>query len=266
MSTTITTAANSDKEMINAVLNRAVEVRHAVRACAFNTALFARLVLGIALDAKQTLVLSSGARQVIFNCSRQWGKSTLAAIKILHLALTKPGSLALVISENVNLTSELFQKLDGFFEVLEIPAKTEAGKRVSRVLPNGSRILGLAAREAAGRGYTADFVFIDEAARIPDEVMDALLPVIAVRNGDWWMASTPMGRRGRYFEMWEYGGPEVLKVGATWRENPRLAPGFIDKVRKMRGDAFVQQEFEGQFVENGQFLLDQKQVTGVFVP
>ena len=39
------------------------------------------------------------------------------------------------------------------------------------------------------RGYTADFVFIDEAARIADEVIDAFIPVIAVRRGDVWMAS-----------------------------------------------------------------------------
>ena len=143
--------------------------------------------------------------------------------------------------------------------------KAEAGKSVARVLPNGLRILGLAAREAAVRGYTADFVFLDEAARIPDEVMDAPLPVVAVRNGDWWMASTPMGRRGRFYETWEYGGPEILRVSATWRENPRLAAGFVEKVRKARGDAYVRQEFECQFVENGQFLLDKQQVTEVFV-
>ena len=59
---------------------------------------------------------------------------------------------------------------------------------MARRLPNGSRIVGIAAREAAVRGYTADFVFLDEAARIPDEVIDAFAPVIAVRNGDWWMA------------------------------------------------------------------------------
>ena len=248
------------------VLEYALKIRRLSRAHTFNAALFASRVLGVIPDPKQELVLTSGARQLILNCSRQWGKSTLAAIKLVHLALTKPGSLALVVSENVNISAELFQKIDRFFEKLQIPTQSESGKSVSRVLPNGSRIIGLAAREAAVRGYTADFVFLDEAARIEDEVMDALLPVIAVRNGDWWMASTPMGRRGRFYETWEYGGPEIARVSATWRENPRLAEGFVDKIRHARGDAYVRQEFECQFIENGQFLLDQDQVKGVFIP
>jgi hypothetical protein len=71
-------------------LERAVEVRRAVRAHAFNAALFARAVLGITPDPLQARVLRTGARQVILNCSRQWGKSTLAAIKLIHIALTRP--------------------------------------------------------------------------------------------------------------------------------------------------------------------------------
>lgn len=247
-------------------LDGALMVRWAVRAHAFNAALFAQVLLGITSDPLQTRVLMSGARQVVLNCSRQWGKSTLAAIKLIHVALTRSNSTSLIVSENVTHTTEMFQKLDRFFDVLGLPVRGEAGKKVSRVLPNGSRILGLAAREAAVRGYTADFVFLDEAARISDDVMDALLPVIAVRNGDWWMASTPMGRRGRFYETWEYGGADILKVSATWRDNPRLAAGFVKKVRIARGDAYVLQEFECQFVENGQFLLDRQQVQGVCVP
>ena len=46
-------------------------------------------------------------------------------------------------------------------------------------------IIGMAAREVGVRSYTADLVFLDEAARIDDEVIDALEPAIAVRKGDW---------------------------------------------------------------------------------
>src|SRR5882757_194504 len=110
-------------------------------------------------------------------------------------------------------TGEFFQKLDRFLGVLGIKAKGEAGKPMARCLPNGSRIVGIVAREAAVRGYTADFIFLDEAARMSDEVIDAFAPVIAVRKGDWWMASTPHGKRGRFWEIWTYGeGADLLKV------------------------------------------------------
>jgi hypothetical protein len=226
---------------------------------------FARELLHWEPDAKQALVLSSTARRVILNCSRQWGKTTVAATKVVHLAVTRPGRTALIVCENMSQTGEFFQKIDRFLAVLGIPAKGEAGKKIARRLPNGSRIVGIAAREAAVRGYTADFVFLDEAARISDEVIDAFAPVIAVRKGDWWMASTPHGKRGRFWEIWTYGdGADLLKVSAPASENPRIDPAFVEALRRDKGAQYVAQEFECQFEENGTFLLSGDDVDGVF--
>src|SRR5882724_4071385 len=136
--------------------------------------LFAKERLKWNPDEKQMMVLRTRGRRVLLNCSRQWGKTTVAATKVVHVAVTRPGRTILVISENMSQTSEFFQKVDEFLERLGIGARREAGKQLARRLPNGSRIVGIAAREAAVRGYTADFVFIDEAARIADEVIDAL--------------------------------------------------------------------------------------------
>ena len=57
---------------------------------------FARLRLGFEPDAEQARVLASTAKRGILNCSRQWGKSTVAAAKAVHRAYTRPGSLVLV--------------------------------------------------------------------------------------------------------------------------------------------------------------------------
>jgi len=244
-----------------------IERQTSVRAHSFNGAAFARSVLNWSPDARQSTVLSTGARRVILNCSRQWGKSTVAASKLTHVACTRPGCCLVIVSENLSQTAEVFQKIDRFLAIAGVAVKSERGKTFARVLPNGARLIGLASREEAVRGYTADFVFLDEAARIPDEVVDALLPVIAVRNGDWWMASTPLGRRGRFYEMWAHEtGPDVLKVSAPWTQNPRLAPGYVERIRSIRGEAFVKQEFECQFVENGQFVFGDEQVNAVVVP
>ena len=42
---------------------------------------FARTRLGFLPDAQQMEVLQSDAKRGILNCSRQWGKSTVAAAK-----------------------------------------------------------------------------------------------------------------------------------------------------------------------------------------
>ena len=237
----------------------------AIRAFSFNAEIFARMLLGWKPDPKQGELLRTGKRTAVLNCSRQWGKTTVAAAKMLHMALTRPGAVCMIVAENLSQTGEVFQKIDEFLELLGVPARRDSGsgKAAMRVLPNGSRIMGIAIREAGVRGYTADFVFLDEAARLEDAAIDAMLPVIAIREGDWWMASTPEGRRGRFYEMWAHGGEDVLKVSATWKENSRLPAGFMDRVRREKGELFVKQEFECQFVENGQYLISADQVTGV---
>jgi len=232
---------------------------------AADAGVFAREMLGWEPDEKQMLVLSSPARRVILNCSRQWGKTTVAATKAVHLTVSRPERTALIVCENLSQNGEFFQKIDRFLGRLGVTARGEAGKRMVRRLPNGSRIVGIAAREAAVRGYTADFVFLDEAARISDEVIDAFAPVVAVRKGDWWMASTPHGKRGRFWEIWTYGeGADLLKVSAPASENPRIDPAFVEGLRREKGAQYVRQEFECQFEENGTFLLSGDDVDGIF--
>ncbi|HEY3739199.1 MAG TPA: terminase family protein [Bryobacteraceae bacterium] len=236
-----------------------------IRRYSFDPVGFARELLGWTPDPKQAEALGTCARRVILNCSRQWGKSTVAAIKMAHVAVTRPGRTILIVCENLAQAGELFQILDGCFGRLGIATKGVVGKKFGRTLmTNGSRIFAIAGREAGVRGYTADFVFLDEAARIPDEVIDAFAPVVAVRKGDWWMASTPCGKRGRFFEVWEYADPgTVVKIRAAASENPRIDPEFVEQARRERGEQYVKQEYECEFVENGTYLLSREQILAV---
>jgi hypothetical protein len=54
---------------------------------------FVRKRLRIEPDAKQIEVLVSASGRGILNCSRQWGKSTVAAAKAVHRAFTRKGQL-----------------------------------------------------------------------------------------------------------------------------------------------------------------------------
>jgi hypothetical protein len=47
---------------------------------------FATERLGFIADPKQGRLLECNAKRVVLNCSRQWGKSTVAAVKIVHRA------------------------------------------------------------------------------------------------------------------------------------------------------------------------------------
>src|SRR3712207_4427289 len=70
------------------------ELRHALDPVAF-----ARERLGFEPDPWQERVLWSSARQILLNCSRQSGKSTVTAVLATHTALYRPGSLILLVSK-----------------------------------------------------------------------------------------------------------------------------------------------------------------------
>ena len=63
-----------------------------------NAATFARSVFKFHPDPHQSTVLSTSIRRGLLNCCRQWGKSTVTAIKAVHRAHFYPGSLTLVLS------------------------------------------------------------------------------------------------------------------------------------------------------------------------
>src|ERR1041385_3529691 len=65
---------------------------------------------GIEPDPWQRDFLLSNERAILLNCSRQSGKSTMAAVKAVHGALYEPRSLTLLLSPGLRQSGELFAK------------------------------------------------------------------------------------------------------------------------------------------------------------
>ena len=130
---------------------------------------FAREALGFHPDSTQTRVLRSTKLRLLLNCTRQWGKSTNAAVLALHRALYYPKSLILLVSPSQRQSSELFRKVAAFLNQLAIkPAKLE-DNQFSLQLAKGSRIVALPGKEATVRGFSGVTLIIeDEASRVDD--------------------------------------------------------------------------------------------------
>src|SRR5882724_8521189 len=99
--------------------------------------------LGFVPDAKQRGVLESRSRRGLLLCSRQWGKSTVSAIKAVHRAFTVPESLVIVASPSERQSAEWLRKAETFVRALGIRPMGDGDKAQSVKFPNGSRIVGL---------------------------------------------------------------------------------------------------------------------------
>jgi len=218
--------------------------------------------LGIKPDNWQRDLLRSSSSRILLNCSRQSGKSTMAAIIALHRALYHPGSLILCLAPALRQSQELFAKVASFYRDLGRPVAPQAERRLGLELENGSRIITLPGSEKSIRGFSgAVLLIVDEAARVDDELYYALRPMLAVSGGALMMLSTPYGRRGVFFKEWTEGeGWTRYEVPAT--AVVRIPPAFLEAEQRSMPEWWFAQEYLCEFRETEDQLFTFEMIEG----
>jgi hypothetical protein len=118
----------------------------------------------------------------------------------------------------------------------------ESALRVEFV--NGSRIVSLPGKDdAAIRGFSSPkLVVVDEAARVPDTLYRSVRPMLAVSRGRLLALSTPMGKRGWFYEA--YTGKERWeRIRVTADMVPRITPEYLAEEREALGEDWYMQEY-----------------------
>jgi len=212
--------------------------------------------LGLQLDPWQADLLRSDSKRDILNCSRQAGKSTVAAVLALHEALYVPESVTVLISPSQRQSSELFRKVIELRHQLPHAPQLHEDNRLSMHVAGGGRVLSLPGSEATIRGISAVTLLIeDEAARVEDELYQAIRPMLAVRNGRLILASTPWGKRGHYWNVWDTGEAWTkTRVPAT--EVPRISPDFLEQERQELPQFVYRQEYLCHFSESTEAVFN----------
>ncbi len=224
---------------------------------------FARAV-GMNPDPWQQDLLRSEAPRVLLNCSRQSGKSTMAAILALHQALYHPGSLVLVLAPALRQSGELYGKVSNFYQRLENPSPPKSYTQLTITFENGSRIISLPGNEKNIRGYSGtDLLLVDEAARVEDELYLSVRPMLAVSDGRLIMMSTPYGKRGAFHETWTKGtGWERYIVEAE--QCPRIPAEFLEEERKALGKWWFEQEYHCKFMDTVDAVFREQDIQAAF--
>jgi hypothetical protein len=205
---------------------------------------------GFTLDAWQRDVLTSTAHQQILLVTRQGGKSTCSSIRALHRALYTPASLVLLLAPSYRQSKELFRKVKDALAALPFSVAVASESALELEFTNLSRVVALPAKEGTIRGFSGvSLLIVDEASRVPDDLYQAIRPMLAVSGGDILLLSTPFGKRGFYFEEWEQGGAAWHRTKITATECPRITPEFLEQERRQIPDFFFRQEYMCEFVE-----------------
>lgn len=211
---------------------------------------------GIEPDPWQADLLRSDAPRSLLLCSRQSGKSTTTGLIALSTALYhRPGGLVIVVSPSQRQSAEMLRTITLMHSKLRGVPELSAESVLKAEMANGSRILALPGNERTVRGYAAaDLIVIDEAARVDDELITAVRPMLATSNGRLIALTTPAGRRGWFFEAWTGEGDwNRVKVAAD--QCPRISQEFLDEELKALGAVRFSEEYGLEFRDSDEAVF-----------
>jgi hypothetical protein len=204
---------------------------------------------GMDPDPWQKQLLESKGRRLLLLCSRQAGKSTVAAALAVRTALLEPGAPVLLLSPSLRQSAELFRKVIDLFNGLGRPMAVKAESALRLELVNGARIISLPADEETIRGFSSvALLIIDEAARVADALYYSIRPMLAVSQGRLLALSTPFGKRGWFHQEW-HGEGEWERIRVTADQVPRITPEFLERERTSMSESWYRQEYCCDFTQ-----------------
>lgn len=204
------------------------------------------------LDKWQKEVLEASGN-ICLRSGRQVGKSTIISIKAAEYAINNPKKTILIISAVERQAQLLFEKTLGYLidtYKLKIKGGKEKPTKHKIQLVNGSVIHCLPTGMSGYgiRGFTVDLLICDEAAFIPQDVWQAVTPMLATTKGNIVLLSTPFGKGGFFYDC--FNDPTFKAFHISSLDCPRTDKNFIERERQRMTKCQFMQEYEGLFVDD----------------
>ena len=219
---------------------------------------------GITPDPWQATLLRERPRRSLLLCSRQSGKTTTTALGALDCAIYQPGSLTLILSPSQRQSAEMHRTIMGYHARLEGAPALNAESVLKSEFANSSRILALPGTEKTIRGYAAaDLIIVDEAARVEDELLTAVRPMLATSNGRLIALTTPAGKRGWFFDAWT-GGEDWHRTKVAASDCPRISQAFLDEELRELGAQRFSEEYGLEFLDPDEAVFPSAIIAAAF--
>ncbi len=235
-------------------------------------------------DESQKEFLRATNEEIILCWSRQSGKTTSAAVKLTHRVMTTSGLQVLIISASQRQAGIMQSIVRQFvlmaqktvkkwrivkeFEMHEDPlddnSKMIKCNAMALEIGNGSEVISVPAKEDTIVGYSPDIIAIDEAARVPDAVYYAILPMRAAHPCQLILISTPNGQRGFFYEEWHENRRPWLKRMVTAHDCPRISKEFLTQERNAVPRDIFEQEYECSYLAVAGSLFTPEQIASMF--
>ncbi len=206
---------------------------------------------------------------VSVNSSRQKGKSYMISNLLLYFAINFAKTNNYCVSPTLKQSKAIYKVImDAIGNSGVVKSKNATDLTITLI--NGSTINFKSAEQRdALRGFTADFLCIDEAAFIPDEIFYLILPWTDAKKAPILMTSTPFVKGGFFFNYFNYGLEHSHNtVTINWRD-PKykesiekiLPPEKLEEYRQVLPSNVFKTEYLGEFLdEDGAVFVGLKDI------
>lgn len=223
------------------------------------------------LDKWQDEFIATAGDKILCT-GRQVGKSVICAIDAAEYALQHNSQFILMIAPTERQAYSLYAKtLDYLIENYpkEIQKGVNRPTQTRLILKNNTQIycLPTGINGIGIRGYTVNRLYVDEASRIPEDVWNAVTPMLLTTGGATILLSTPAGEDGYFWNVWinkdeafnSYtrfyaNSEEVIKnrlISQDWTEQQReKAIEHLNREQARMTKLQYAQEYLGKFVNS----------------
>lgn len=212
-------------------------------------------------DPVQREILDCPDPDGLLLCTRQFGKTTITAIKAAHHALSGKEAKVVVGSRSQRQSEMLVAKTAAFLRQAGVALKPAGLKTFGYTLPNGAKLYALPHKPETTRGFDAVTLLIfDEAAVVSDELYDmATAFQAASAQPQLWLLSSAGPQSGFFYEEWS--DPRRthwrrFKVAAD--QCPRISPDFLARERLRKGEAVFRREYHCEFLAYGDQVISRE--------
>ena len=204
-------------------------------------------------------------RRVVLMEGRQQGKSVTSAACILHYTIFEEDKTVAIMANKSAAAREVLNRYQIMYENLPIWMQqgVKTWNKGDVELENNSKVLTAATTAAAIRGKSVNWLYIDEAAIIPNNVADefftSVYPTISAgETTKILLTSTPLG----YNHFWKFWNESLEGVNGfenmfiPYYEIPGRDDKWLEEQKQLLGDVKFNQEVMCEFLGSTNTLIN----------